>query len=92
MPMYYFVHNHCKNKKANAILETVNHSNGRHYSITTRNRNLFKVTHHDTQHGKLLLNNYCYNLGQSFSSSVKSAKSLNSFQSKRKEEFLKNYQ
>ena len=89
--MCSFVYKHCKNKLPKAISNVVTHSNASDYSISTRYRNFFNVTYHNTQHGKLLLNNYCYNLWQSIPQTIKSATSLASFQSKLKDELLNNY-
>ena len=89
--MYSFVYNHCNNKLPKAISNVVTHSNASDYSVTTRYRNLFNVTHHNSHHGKLLLNNYCYNLWQSLPQNIKSATSLRTFQSNLKDKLIKNY-
>ena len=57
-------------------------------AVSTRNRDLFAVSHHNTPHGRLLLNNYCYRLWQDIPPDVKSSKSLNIFQSKLKHHIL----
>ena len=51
-------------------------------TVSTRNKDLFTVSHHNTSHGRLLLNNYCYRLWQDIPPDVKSSKSLNIFQNK----------
>ena len=82
------LYNHCNKKLRNAISQVINHSNVADCFILTRNNNLFKVTRHNSQHGKLLLNKYGYNLWQPLPNSIKS---LNSFQKKLKDELLNNY-
>ena len=85
------LYNHCNNNLPNAISQVISHSNVTDCFMLTRNNNLFKVTRHNSHHGKLLLNNYGYNLWQPLPNSIKSAKSLKSFQSKLKDNLINNY-
>ena len=57
----------------------------------TRNNTFFTVTRPNTQHGKLLLNNYCSKIWREIPDSVKCAGSLNSFKNKLKHYILDSY-
>lgn len=57
----------------------------------TRNNMLFSVTRPNSQHGKLLLNNYCSKVWRELPDNVKSATSLNSFKNKVKKHILDYY-
>ena len=87
-----FIYKYCNNMLPNAISHTVSRSIDTDRHIATRNSSLFNVTHHNTLHGKLLMNNYCFNIWQYLPVAIKSAKSLKSFQRKLKKYLLNKYQ
>ena len=86
-----FIYKYCNNMLPSAISNKVSCSIVANRHLETRNSRLFNVTHHNTLHGKLLMNNYCFTIWQSLPVVIKSAKSLKSFQKKLKNYLLNKY-
>ncbi|KAJ8026260.1 RNA-directed DNA polymerase from mobile element jockey [Holothuria leucospilota] len=82
--IYRYCNNMLPNSISSAIFPLCNSVHNRPTSVSTRNKDLFIVSHHNTPHGRLLLNNYCYRLWQDIPPDVKLSKSLNIFQNRLK--------
>ena len=78
--MCQIIYKYCNNMLPNAISTAIfppcNSVLTRPTTVSTRNRDLFAVSHHNTSHGRFLLNNYCYRLWQDIPPEIKSSKSL----------------
>ena len=89
--MGVIVFKYCNDLLPKVLSNVIKPSNVTQFSMHTRNNYLFSVTSHKTLHGKLLLQNYCYNVWHSLSPSVKSSASLRSFQKNLKSFLLNRY-
>ena len=85
------VFKYCNSMLPNVLADAIHLSITNKSSISTRNNDLFHVTHHKSVHGKLQLNNYFYNIWHKLPSTIKSNNSLHTFQKSLKTMLIHNY-
>ena len=69
----------------------VNPCNQSHIYNNTRSNALFSVSRHNSKHGKLLLNNYCYKTWKNLPNNVKDSKTYATLKNKLKAHLIANY-
>ena len=79
---------HCNQLLPPVLSRVITPSRVNHPGVRTRNNSMFFTSHHNTHHGKLLLNNYCCNIWQGLPASVKNARSCHGFKTKLKSHLL----
>ena len=85
------VFKYCNGMLPSVLADAIHLSKNNESSISTRNNDLFHVTHHKTVHGKFQLNNYFYNIWHKLPSTIKSNNSLQAFQKSLKTMLIHSY-
>ena len=89
--MCTFVFKYVNSKLPQVFCNIVNPRRSSHVPNPTRNNALFSVTRHNSKHGKLLLNNYCYKIWSDLPNDIKLSRSYATFKDKVKSLLIDNY-
>ena len=89
--MGVIVFKYCNDMLPKVLSNVIKPPNVAQFPMQTRHNSLFSVTSHKTLHGKLVLQNYCYNVWHKLSPSVRSSPSLHSFQRNLKSFLISSY-
>ena len=91
LKMHTILYRYCTGKLPNFFNRIFKPTNTNPSAPQTRNNSLFNITRPKTTYGKLLLNNYGFNLWQSLPSNIKESSSLSIFKSSVKSHLLSDY-
>ena len=91
LKMGTFIYKYVNNTLPRVFRDIVNPRMSSYLVNRTRSNALFSVTRHNSKHGKLLLNNYCFKVWNDFPNNIKSSKSYATFKRKLKAYLIENY-